>query len=115
MTVSYANATITRLRYPLINDQGTLVANFDAVPAELPIERCLLEPFESVVEVDGRVVSLTGLKGTAPTGTDLDGLRDRIRYLGVVYELAGDSQPSPSPTGALDEVVYTLRRWRYAG
>lgn len=114
MRVSFARETIVRLRYPLIDDQGTQVADYSAEPEELPIKRCWLEPLEATAVVEDRLAVSTGFKGTAPKGTELDALIDLVRYRGLVYELAGDAVPVTSPTGALDEVTYTLRRWRHA-
>lgn len=94
---------------------GTLVANWSETPAETAITRCWLEPIESVTDNDGRVAVLTGFTGTAPAGTDLDSFRDHIVHAGVEYELAGDAMPVISPTGALNEVKFSIRRWRHAG
>lgn len=114
--VSFARVTITRKRYPVVDDMGTQVADFSGNPATTTtIPGCWLEPIESVVEKDGRVAVLTGFTGTAPEGTDLDSFRDHIVHAGIEYELAGDAMPVKSPTGALNEVKFSIRRWRHAG
>lgn len=111
---SFNRMSIIRKRYPLVDDMGTSVANYGGTPDTSTIEQCWLEPIESVESQDGRLAVLTGFTGTAPAGTVLDALTDLITYNGVVYELAGDAMPVESPTGALDEVKFSLRRWRHA-
>lgn len=113
--VSFARVTMGRKRYPAVDDMGTAVANFDGVPTLTAIPNCWAEPIESVVDNDGRVAVLTGFTCTAPEGTDLDSFRDHIMHAGLEYELAGDAMPVVSPTGALNEVKFSIRRWRHAG
>ena len=105
---------MTRLRYPTIDDQGTQVADFTATPDETPILTCWAEPIEAQAEHEGRVAVLTGYKCTGPEGTVLDSFVDHVRFDGLEYELAGDAAAVRSPTGSLNEVIFTLRRWRHA-
>lgn len=111
---SFAKVTLTKRRYPLVSDMGTSVVDLAGSPTESTIANCWLEPTESTIVTEDRVAVLTGWKVTAPEGTQLDATRDRVVYAGVEYELAGDAMPVPSPTGALNEVMFTLRRWRHA-
>jgi hypothetical protein len=115
VTVSFARVTITRKRYPLVDDHGTQAADFTAAPDTSLIEGCWLEPIESQIEQGGRLAVLTGFTGVAPVGTVFDALTDHIVHDGVEYELAGDAMPVKSPTGALNEVKFSLRRWRHGG
>ena len=110
MTASFAREVITRLRYPILDDHGTAVPDYDAVPAELDIRRCWLEPVVSQEVNDGRLAVSTGWNVAAPKDADLVST-DHVRYGGVEYEVVGDPQRVPSPTGALDAVRLTLQRW----
>lgn len=113
MTVSFAREEITRLRYPTVDDQGTNVPNLEDTPVEVAIFNCWLVPITSTENEDGRLAVFTGFDVVAPWGTDLV-FTDHVRYLGVEYEMAGDVMPVKSPTGALNEVKFSLRRWQHA-
>jgi hypothetical protein len=110
---SFARITIERVRYPMVDDQGTLVPDTDQPPTVVPITRCWLEPLASQEAEEGGTATFTGFKGTAPWGTDLLPT-DRVRHFGVEYEVDGDVMPVQSPTGALNEVIFTLKRWKHA-
>lgn len=105
---------MTRRRYPVVDDQGTSVADFTGTPSEVPIKNCWAEPIDPETETQGRVAARSGFRCTAPEGTDLDSFVDHVAYAGVEYELDGDAVPVTSPTGGLNEVMFTLRRWRHA-
>ena len=110
--VSFARETIERLRYPLIDDQGTMVPDYSAAPAVLHIPRCWLVPITSTDNEDGRLAVFTGFDCVGPWGADIV-FTDHVRYFGIEYEVAGDVMPVRSPTGALNETKFALRRWHH--
>lgn len=110
MIASFAREVITRLRYPTRSDHGVQVPDFRAVPAEEDIRRCWLEPTQSQENNDGRLAVATGWTVAAPKGADIVAT-DHVRYGGVEYEVIGEPQRVPSPTGALDAVRLVLQRW----
>jgi hypothetical protein len=110
MLSSFARETITRLRYPTVNDQGTTVPDYTANPDEADIAGCWLEPTQSIENDDGRLAVQTGFTVAAPPAADITA-KDRARYLDTIYEVIGDPMPIKSPTGALDSTKLFLRRW----
>lgn len=110
MIASFAREVITRLRYPTRSDHGVDRPNYRATPDELDIGRCWLEPLQSQENNDGRLAVSTGWTVAAPKGADIVST-DHIRYGGTEYEVVGDPQRVPSPTGALDAVRLVLQRW----
>lgn len=110
MIASFARETITRLRYPTRSDHGVQVPDYRAVPVEFTVNRCWLEPVQSQESNDGRLAVSTGWTVAAPKNTDVVST-DHVRYQGVEYEVLGDPQRVPSPTGALDAVRMILQRW----
>jgi len=113
MRPSFAKMTIERLRFPTIDDQGTMVPDLDEPPVVVQIQRCWLEPLQSQEAEAGGTASFTGFRGTAPWGADLLS-SDHVRYLGIEYEVDGEVMPVQSPTGALNELIFTLKRWKHA-
>lgn len=113
MRPSFAKMTIERVRYPMVDDQGTEVPDLDGTPVVVAIQRCWMEPLTSAEAEAGGTATFTGFKGTAPWGTDLLS-SDHVRYLGIEYEVDGDVMPVQSPSGALNEVIFTLKRWKHA-
>lgn len=110
MRPSFARETITRLRYPLVDDHGAQRVDYDAVPGEEQIGRCWLEPTGSQENADGRSAVLTGYTVDAPWDADLTAA-DRVRYAGVVFDVDGQPLKVPSPTGMLRSIRLTLRVW----
>lgn len=110
MIASFARETITRLRYPTRSDHGVQVPDYRAVPDELPISRCWLEPALSQEANDGRLAVSTGWTIAAPKDADVQST-DHVRYEGVEYEVVGEPQRVKSPTGALDAVRIIVQRW----
>lgn len=110
MIASFARETITRLRYPTVNDHGAERPDYRAAADALDIGRCWLEPVQSQESNDGRLAVSSGWTVAAPPGADVV-TTDHVRYEGVEYEVVGDPQRVKSPTGALDGVRIVLQRW----
>ncbi|WP_148061458.1 hypothetical protein [Frigoribacterium sp. PhB160] len=98
------------MRYPKRVDRGTEVTDYTAVPDELDIKRCWYEPTSSVEDTDARSAVLTGYTVDAPSGADIVA-SDHVRIAGVEHEVDGQPLDIPSPTGVLDSVRLTTKRW----
>lgn len=107
---AFAKVTVTRLRYPRINDHGVDVADYTATPARKDIPGCWAEPVESQEIVDGRLAVRTGYTVAAPSGIDLVA-DDHVEYAGAEYDVVGDVIHIPSVTGALAASKFTIVRW----
>lgn len=110
MPSSFARETITRKRYPTIDDLGTPVVDYSANPTSIDITGCWLEPVESTVSDAGQVLTVDAWRGAAPVTADLVD-RDMVTYQGVDYKVIGDPQRVPSPSGRLSQLLFLIRRW----
>ncbi|PPG25974.1 hypothetical protein C5E10_18055 [Pseudoclavibacter sp. RFBG4] len=111
MPSSFAKTTITRKRYPVLDDMGTPRTDYDATPEVESIEGCWVEPVESTSDNDGQILTVTGYKIAAPFGTDILA-RDIITVDGFPgdYIAEGDAQQVRSPTGRLNQALASVRR-----
>lgn len=107
MRPSFARSVITRLRYPRINDHGNTIVDTGATPTETPIEGCWLEPIAPTEDNLGRSARTTGYTVDAPPGIDIT-TDDRVRYGGIVFDVAAPPLIISSPTGALNSTQITL-------
>lgn len=108
---SFARLSITRLRYPTKTVHGTTVPDYDAAPDELQIDRCWLEPTQSIEDNDSRTAVLTGYTVDAPARADVVAT-DLVRYGADKFEVDGAPVQIPSPTGALDSTRIVLKLWK---
>lgn len=109
--VSFATQTLTRVRYPLVGDgHGNQVRDTGAVPDEVEVPGCSIQPGASAEVLAGRDAVSVLWTVYAPPGADVVAL-DLVRYAGVLYEVSGEPARWPSPTGSLDHMVVLLVRW----
>ncbi len=116
MPASWANETITRKRYPVVDSFGTNVVDYTATPSELAIAGCWVEPLESAIDDDGQVLSVTAYRIAAPFDADVRA-RDHISH-GLAdgeWKVVGDPQRVRSPSGRLNQTLITIRRWQRDG
>lgn len=117
-TLSFKNQTITVIRADRIDERGDEVLDWDSAD-EWDIEGCTLQPmateevrFTGSVETEGgtaRRAVVTRWKVFGPYDADLDP-QDRVRYRDVEYDVEGQVQRWPSPTGALEHMECQIRR-----
>lgn len=109
MSVSFHRDTVTVLRAGLVDDgYGNQVPDWsDPVRAE--VTGCRLQPMPVEDYVLDREAVTTRWRLFAPEGTDLRAT-DRVEHDGVAYQVEGDPERWPSPTGRLAHVEALLRR-----
>nr|WP_274635535.1 hypothetical protein [Microbacterium bovistercoris] len=107
---AFVKITVTRLRYPKINDHGVDIADYTATPTRHDIPGCWAEPIESTEVVDGRLAVRTGYTIAGPPNLDLVA-DDHIEYSGREYDVIGDVMNIPSVTSALAASKFTIVRW----
>ena len=110
--ISFARDTITRLRAPLVADgYGTPASLRDwANASELDIPGCRVHPAgSSEVNAQGRETVAVALRAFAPAGADI-AAGDRVEWEGATYEVEGDPQSWPSPTGGLAHLEFGMRK-----
>ncbi|MFG3338719.1 hypothetical protein [Glycomyces sp. NPDC048151] len=113
MPISFKTEAITVLRPGSRIERGTPVPDW-ANATEHEVTGCRLQPASSERVLftstgQARDAAVSTLRLFAPASADLD-VRDRVRYQGVVYDLAGPPRRWPSPTGALAHLEAELRR-----
>lgn len=117
--ISFKNQAITVIRpTEWIDERGDRFPNWDTA-AEHLVTGCRLQPmasdelhFTGSSESEGgvaRTAVITRWRLFTPHDPDLQAL-DRVRYDGTVYEIDGQVQDWPSPTGALRHSEVILRR-----
>lgn len=107
---SFATKTIMRRRFPITTDQGVVIVDYDATPAESTILGCWYEPIFSTEDKDGRTAVRTGYTVDAPAGIDLTEF-DRVVIDGEEHEVDGRPLAVPSPTGSIDSTKFVTKRW----
>lgn len=109
MSISYHRDTVTVLRAPLVDDgYGNQVPDWSE-PTRTDVPGCRLQPERAAEYVLDREAVTTRWRLFAPEGTDLRAT-DRVEYAGVVYQVDGEPERWPSPTGRLAHVEALLRR-----
>lgn len=84
--------------------------DYDSPAARVLVEGCVQLPGASPEVFGGR--DTTGVVWTLllPYGTEIDRV-SAVEMDGVRYQVDGEPQPWPSPTGAADHVAAALRRF----
>ncbi|ALY09966.1 head closure Hc1 [Arthrobacter phage Pumancara] len=107
--ISFARQTLVRLRPTEISDHGNVTYDYTN-PAEFPINGCIVQPTTSSEVSANRSATLTQYLVQAPASADIRD-NDHFRYAGKEYQIVGEVQIQPSPTGALDHATFTMNRW----
>lgn len=108
MFPSFARQTIDVLRPTTSTDHGNTTRTY---PTSGPTVRgVVVDPLSSYEDNNNRTATITQYRVQAPPSADiLDD--DRILYRGKVYNILGEIQFQPSPTGALDQQVFIMEVW----
>lgn len=116
MTISFKNQTITVIRAGVVVERGDDMLDWDNA-TEYQLLGCRLQPmatdevlFTGSAGGGGvaRDAIVTRWKVYGPASPDI-GPRDRARVDGVVYEVDGQIQEWPSPTGTLAHSEFVLK------
>lgn len=113
MTFGWFRHTITVVRAARTTDRyGNPVLDWDAATRH-DVRRCRVQPVQgsrvNMAETIPRDGVETRRRVFIPAGADIDHL-DRIEYLGLTYQIDGDVDAWPSPTGRLAHIELMLSR-----
>ena len=109
--ISFANQTVVRLRPRVKTERGSDIPDWSN-PQELTIEHCTVQPAATSMSMDGRVLAISeDQTAYLPADADVQA-GDSIRYQGQTYTIEGEPRRWPSPSGGLDHIQLTLRRWQ---
>lgn len=111
MFISFATQPLIRVRAPLADDgQHNFLPNW-AAAAEETLTGWTVQPGVTDELVAGRDATLIQWTAIGPGGADVLST-DRIKHQGVTYEVDGEPARWPSPTGALDNTLLLLKKWK---
>lgn len=109
LPVSFARQTVSVLRPTLTTDHGNEVKTY---PTEGPsVGGLIIEPVGSREDnLSNRTATVTQYAVIAPPTADiLDD--DHILYRGRTYQILGEVQYQPSPSGALDQQTFVMEKY----
>lgn len=102
--------TIVRLRAATVQDRhGNTVRDWATATAKT-IRGCSVDPSAPTEMLLGRDADKVGAFVMAPIDTDVVS-SDRIRFGGRDYEVYGQPNEWPSPSGRLDYLAIVLQKW----
>lgn len=70
----------------------------------------LVEPVATREDNNNRTAKITQYRVQTKPGADVQD-EDHFRYRGKVYQVLGEVQYQPSPSGTLDHLVFTMEVW----
>lgn len=107
---SFVRQSIGRLRGVETSDHGNTSWDYPDIGAAVTINGVVVDPVQTREDNINRTATITQYKVMAPPSADLQS-NDRFVYRGKVYYVVGEIQYQSSPTGALDQQVFTLELW----
>lgn len=107
MLPSWATQTITVVEPTLVDDRGTMVADFDNPASETVVTGCSVQPGASAEVLAARQGVSIRWTVYAPAATVVTA-HSAVRFGGRLYDVDGEPQRWPSPTGALAHTVILL-------
>lgn len=108
LPVSFARQSVQRLAAVTETDHGNTVRSW---PATGPVKNGLLiEPVNSREENLDRDATITQYRVQAPESSGFSD-DDHLLYRGKTYQIVGEVQFQPSPSGLLDHLVFTMEVW----
>lgn len=113
MLLSFMTQQIVRIRRATINDHGNITQDPDLGNADrLTLDGWTLQPGGTQEDTINRAGSAIDLTAIGPAGADVaaDDLIEAPGYPDP-FEIIGEPQRWPSPTGSLDSTVLLLRKW----
>lgn len=108
MLPAWARQSIAVVEPALVDDRGTMVPDWSATPvSEVTVPGCSVQPGASAEVLEARQGVSVRWTVYAPASVALSA-HSAVRYAGRLYDVDGEPQRWPSPTGALDHTVILL-------
>lgn len=108
MFPSFARQSLVRLRPTEENDHGNTTYTYPTTGPS--VGGLVVEPVFTREDNVNRTATITQYRVLAPPTADVRD-NDHFLYRGKEYQVVGEVQYQPSPTGALDQQVFTLEVW----
>ncbi|MGY4859510.1 hypothetical protein [Cryobacterium sp. AP23] len=106
----FAMSSITRVRYPLVDDGHGNLAPDRNNPDRLPIDGCAGQPGATDEVLVGRDATLIQHTIFAPPGVDVLATDD-VEYRGTTYSVDGEPAANDNGLGFLDHTLILLKTW----
>jgi hypothetical protein len=109
LPISFARATLTRLRPTTSTDHGNTSRSYpDTGPA---VPGCIVTPASAREDnLSNRTATITQYEVKAPATADIED-DDHLIYRGKTYQIVGEVLYQPSPTGNLDHLTFFMERF----
>lgn len=107
---SFVRQSIGRLRGVETTDHGNTQWGYPTHDQAVTINGVVVDPVQTREDNINRTATITQYKVQAPPSADLRST-DHFVYRGKEYYVVGEIQYQSSPTGALDQQVFTLELW----
>ena len=110
MLPSWANDEVTRIRPGTKESRGSTIPDWSQ-PNVLKISGCSVQPAQTTLSQDGRVLGLTeGYTVFFPPGSDVKG-GDKLTWNGQDFQIIGEPRQWNSPTGRVSSLQAAIERW----
>ncbi|ATW58728.1 head closure Hc1 [Arthrobacter phage Urla] len=109
LPISFARQTLVRLRPSVVDDHGNKTFDYSN-PSEHDLKGCIVQPLQSSEVSVNRDATFTQYQVQAPTSHDIRS-EDHFRYAGKEYQINGEVQVQPSPSGTMDHLTFVINRW----
>jgi hypothetical protein len=107
---SFVRQSIGRLRGTTTTDHGNTIFEYPPHDQAVTINGVVVDPVQTREDNINRTATITQYRVMAPPTADVRD-DDHFLYRGKEYQVVGEIQFQPSPTGALDQQVFTLEIW----
>lgn len=108
LPISFARQSLTRKRPSQISDHGNVAWDY-VHTTDTPLNGCVISPLQSAEVSINRDATLTQYQVLAPVSDIKD--YDHFWYNGKEYQIVGEVQIQPSPSGTLDHATFIMNRW----
>ena len=110
MLPSWANDEVTRIRPGTKESRGSTIPDWSQ-PNVLKISGCSVQPAQTTLSQDGRVLGLTeGYTVFFPPGSDVKA-GDKLTWNGQDFQISGEPRQWNSPTGRVSSLQAAIERW----
>lgn len=112
MFPSFASQTLELLPATETTDHGNTVRTYPVPGAvgNVTLRGCVVNPVQSFEDNNNRTATITQYAVQVPPKYTVND-NDHLVYRGKVYQILGEVQFQPSPTGGMDQLVFTMERW----
>lgn len=110
MFPSFATQTLELLSATEESDHGNVTRTYPEPGAGTTLRGCVVNPVQSFEDNQNRTATITQYSVQVPPKYTVND-NDHLVYRGKTYQILGEVQFQASPTGGMDQLVFTMERW----